>query len=96
MFAERELCIGCGLATKQQPVYMVYEDDFVSCFLDHDPFNEGHTLILTKKHTEDADELDPDTANAVMRASQLLTKAIKELLNRTALRSVRTAGYSAN
>ncbi|WP_399209656.1 HIT family protein [Sutcliffiella horikoshii] len=56
---------------------MVYEDDYVICFLDHDPFNEGHTLILPKQHFLDVDELDEETANAIMKASILISKALK-------------------
>jgi diadenosine tetraphosphate (Ap4A) HIT family hydrolase len=58
---------------------MVYEDDYVTCFLDHDPFNEGHTLILPKQHFHDVDELDDKTATAIMKASILISKALKHL-----------------
>ncbi|ART75173.1 HIT family protein [Sutcliffiella horikoshii] len=72
-------CLGCRLANKNETIYMVYEDDYVTCFLDHDPFNEGHTLILPKQHFLDADELDEETANAIMRASILISKVLKSL-----------------
>jgi histidine triad (HIT) family protein len=72
-------CLGCNLANKNELVYVVYEDENVCCFLDHEPFNEGHTLILPKKHFHDVDELDEATAKSIMAASILLSKAIKEL-----------------
>ncbi|WP_439651549.1 HIT family protein [Planococcus shixiaomingii] len=72
-------CLGCSLANKKIPVNVVYEDDFVTCILDHNPFNEGHTLILPKKHFRYVDEFDAETARSVMKASQLLSKAIKKL-----------------
>ncbi len=65
------------MANRLEPVYVVYEDDYVSCFLDHEPFNEGHALILPKRHVVEADELDIDTASAIMNASILLSKALK-------------------
>jgi histidine triad (HIT) family protein len=74
-------CLGCNLANKNLPVYVVFEDDFVCCFLDHEPYNEGHMLILPKKHIYDHDELDDDTAKSIMNASILLSKAIKILFN---------------
>lgn len=70
-------CLGCSLANKFAPVNIVYENDFVCCILDHDPFNEGHVMILPKKHFEDVDELDADTANYIIQASRLISKAIK-------------------
>jgi histidine triad (HIT) family protein len=74
-------CLGCTLANNNLLVNMVYEDEFVSCFLDHDPFNEGHVLIIPKKHVLEVDDLDPATATAIMKASMLLSKAIKALYN---------------
>ncbi|XKG85446.1 HIT family protein [Sutcliffiella horikoshii] len=74
-----EDCLCCRLANKNETIYMIYEDDYVTCFLDHDPFNEGHTLILPKQHFLDVEELDEDTANAIMRASILISKALKHL-----------------
>lgn len=72
-------CLGCELGNKVKPVNVVYEDDFICCILDHDPFNEGHVMILPKEHFEDVDELDEETANAIMQTSRLLAKAIKTL-----------------
>jgi diadenosine tetraphosphate (Ap4A) HIT family hydrolase len=72
-------CLGCELANKIAPVNVVYENDFVCCILDHDPFNEGHVMILPKEHLEDVDELDADTANAIIQASRIIAKAIKKL-----------------
>lgn len=72
-------CLGCSLANKTKPVNIVYENNYVTCFLDHEPFNEGHTLILPKKHFVDVDELDNETASAIMSASILISKALKQL-----------------
>ncbi|MGE7919138.1 HIT family protein [Viridibacillus sp. NPDC093762] len=74
-------CLGCSLANKNDQVHVVFEDDYVCCFLDHDPYNEGHVLILPKQHIYDVEELDENIANAIMRASMLLSKAIKRLFN---------------
>ncbi|MCA0986922.1 HIT family protein [Guptibacillus algicola] len=73
------ICLGCRLANKKEPVHIVYENDFVSCLLDHEPYNEGHVMILPKKHFHDVDEFDEDTATAVMKASILLSKAVKNV-----------------
>ncbi|MFB1051455.1 HIT family protein [Paraliobacillus sp. JSM ZJ581] len=72
-------CLGCRLANKVQPTNIVYENNYVTCFLDYASFNEGHTLILPKQHFVDVDELDKETASAIMSASILLSKALKKL-----------------
>jgi histidine triad (HIT) family protein len=78
---EKMECLGCNLANKNLPVHVVFEDEYVCCFLDHEPFNEGHIMILPKKHVYDVEELDENTAGSIMNASILLSKAIKKLFN---------------
>ncbi|WP_058308216.1 HIT family protein [Gracilibacillus massiliensis] len=72
-------CLGCRLSNKVQPINIVYENDYITCILDHAPFNEGHTLILPKQHFVDVEELDNETASSIMSASILLSKALKQL-----------------
>ncbi|GGM20904.1 HIT family protein [Paraliobacillus quinghaiensis] len=72
-------CLGCNLANKQEPVHVVLEDEYVCCFLDHSPYNEGHILILPKKHTRYFYELDEKTSNSIMNSAKILSKVVKEL-----------------
>ncbi|WP_088034586.1 HIT family protein [Evansella clarkii] len=72
-------CLGCRLANKEEPVNIIYENKFVTCLLDIEPLNEGHSLILPKRHFVDVEELDTDTANAIMSASKIISIAIKKL-----------------
>ncbi len=72
-------CLGCRLANEEEKIYKVYEDDYVTCFLDHEPFYTGHTLIVPKQHVVEVDELDDVVAKSIMDASKLIAKAIKAL-----------------
>ncbi|HDR7597503.1 TPA: HIT family protein [Bacillus mycoides] len=72
-------CLGCKLANEEEIIYKVYEDEYVTCFLDHVPFYPGHTLIVPKQHVLEVDELDDCVAKAIMDASKLISKAIKAL-----------------
>ncbi|MGE8205311.1 HIT family protein [Heyndrickxia sp. NPDC080065] len=74
-------CLGCKLANKKVTVNVVFEDEYVCCILDHNPYNEGHVLILPKKHIRYFDELDETTANSLIKASKVISKAIKRLFN---------------
>jgi histidine triad (HIT) family protein len=74
-------CLGCQLANKNEAVNVVFEDDYVCCFLDHAPYNDGHVLILPKKHIKEVTELDENTSKSIMKTSILLSKAIKRLFN---------------
>ncbi|PGO23598.1 HIT family protein [Bacillus cereus] len=72
-------CLGCKLANEEEKIYKVYENDYVTCFLDHVPFYPGNTLIVPKQHVLEVDELDDVVAKAIMDASKLIAKAIKSL-----------------
>ena len=74
-------CLGCDLANKKENVHIVFEDEHVCCILDHNPFSEGHVLILPKQHVRYFDDFDKNTANSVFNASKILSKAIKKLYN---------------
>lgn len=72
-------CLGCHLANKKEPAYIVFEDDFVCCILDHEPYNDGYVLILPKKHIRYIDELDETAGHSLFAAATAISKAIKIL-----------------
>ena len=43
-------CIFCKILEGEIPADKLYEDDKVIAMLDINPANEGHALVLTKKH----------------------------------------------
>lgn len=70
-------CLGCQLANKEIETNKIYENDLVTCILDIAPLNEGHILILPKRHYHDIDDLDEITANEIMKTSILLARLLK-------------------
>ncbi len=43
-------CIFCKIAKGEIPCYKVYEDEDFIAFLDINPLNKGHSLVIPKKH----------------------------------------------
>ena len=41
-------CIFCKIIKGDIPSYTVYENEYVKCFLDVNPINMGHTLIVPR------------------------------------------------
>lgn len=72
-------CLGCRIVNQLVPVNMVYENSHIVCVLDIAPFNDGHVLILPKKHYVDVDEIDVETMAAIMNASSRLSKLLKKV-----------------
>jgi len=60
------------------PCTKVYEDDKTLAFLDINPKNKGHTLVVPKKKAVSVEELDPAYAAALMHTIQKVSKAIKK------------------
>jgi histidine triad (HIT) family protein len=43
-------CVFCKIVKGEIPADKVYEDESFLAFLDINPVNSGHTLVITKKH----------------------------------------------
>lgn len=43
-------CIFCKIVKKEIPCYLVYEDPKYLAFLDINPLNPGHVMVIPKKH----------------------------------------------
>lgn len=73
-------CIFCAIAEGRAPAEVVFEDKETMAFMDINPANSGHTLVIPKRHARDIYELDEETAAAVMRTALRVTRAIKAAL----------------
>ncbi len=54
-------CLFCKIIDGSIPSYTVYEDDKVKVFLDINPNNDGHLLVISKEHKANLYEMDDDT-----------------------------------
>ena len=73
------MCIFCDIVSKNIEAYVVYENDIVIAFLDNDPINEGHILLIPKKHYLDVDDISDDILREIMIVSKNLVKALKKV-----------------
>ena len=74
-------CIFCKIVRNEIPSEKIYEDSDVIAFLDINPRNPGHTLILPKKHYQTLMEMpDKDMCNLfliVKKISRILKEGMK-------------------
>ena len=73
-------CIFCKIINGDIPSYTIYEDDYVKCFLDIDPIENGHTLIVPKKHFVDFNDIEEDYLLKIHAASKIVANILKEKL----------------
>ncbi|MBQ7760489.1 MAG: HIT family protein [Clostridia bacterium] len=74
-------CIFCKIIDKEIESNIVYESNNIIAFLDTDPINEGHILIVPKKHYLDIEELPSEVLNEIMELSQRIIKVLKTIYN---------------
>ncbi|MFT4308970.1 MAG: HIT family protein [Candidatus Woesearchaeota archaeon] len=71
-------CIFCKIIAKEIPSAIIYEDREYIAFLDINPVNKGHTLVIPKKHYANINEL-PDSFNAsYMNIIKKIGRAVQE------------------
>lgn len=71
-------CIFCEIVNGKIPSNLIYQDELIMCFLDIEPINEGHILIIPKNHYLDADEIPTEILLAMMELSKKIVRVIKE------------------
>jgi len=64
------------------PCHKIYEDEHTLAFLDIDPVQPGHTLVVPKKEVSYVWDLDEETYLAVMRTCQKVARRQKQVLKR--------------
>jgi len=61
------------------PSHKVFEDEHTVAFLDINPINPGHVLVVPKAHTERLSTLDDQTAIALFKTVKMIEGAVSEM-----------------
>ena len=65
------------------PCHKVYEDELTLAFLDINPTQPGHTLVIPKKQVEFIWDLDDETYMAVMRTVKKVGNRLRDHMGRS-------------
>ena len=71
-------CLFCKIISGEIPCQKVYENDYTLAFLDVSPINPGHTLVISKKHYKNFEEIPEEELNKLIQAVKEVGKAIKD------------------
>jgi len=74
------MCIFCQIINNEIPSCKVYEDDKTLAFLDINPVNPGHTLVIPKKHYENIEEISEEDLAAVIASVKKVGRLMKDKL----------------
>ena len=64
-------CLFCDIISGKQTGYFIYEDENFVAILDKYPIDDGHSLVLTKKHYETITDMPED------EVGKLFSKVLK-------------------
>jgi len=70
-------CLFCQIIAGSAPGSFVYRDDGCVAFMDIQPVNPGHLLVVPVAHAADLAGLDPETGAHLMRVAQRLAVAVR-------------------
>jgi len=73
-------CIFCKIIAGEIPSFKVYEDNNVLAFLDINPVNPGHTLVVPKKHFANIEEADEETLCRLIKILKKVGLSLKKNL----------------
>ena len=72
----KEDCVFCKIINGSLPCYKIYENEHILAFLDINPVNKGHTLIIPKEHYERLEEVPDDLLKELIIAIKKIGKAV--------------------
>lgn len=72
-------CLFCAIVAGDIPSKLVYEDELAVAFLDINPWQAGHTLVVPRRHVDDMLE-DADVTASIVPAVQAVAQLLKDRL----------------
>ena len=69
-------CIVCDILDGKREAHIVYEDEHHIAFLDKYPIDDGHTLVIPKKHYERITDMDSNDVGKIFSLVPKIAKAV--------------------
>ena len=88
-------CIFCKIIDGEIPCFKLYEDEATLAFMDINPANEGHALVIPKEHAADIHGVSTAAITATVISAQKVAAAIEKTLNPDGLNLLQCNGPAA-
>ncbi len=88
-------CVFCKLRDGQIPSMKIFEDDKTLAFMDINPLNSGHCLVITKSHAATIFEAEVADLHAAIASAQRVALAIRDGLKPDGLNLLQANGAAA-
>ena len=71
-------CVFCEIVAGNAPAHRIYEDELSLGILDINPFAEGHSLVIPKRHVPWWHDLTEEETESLFRAARIIAKKLME------------------
>ena len=88
-------CVFCKIVAGQIPSFKLLEDAATLAFMDINPANEGHCLVIAKPHHPTLYDMPPELLAAVSATAWKVAKAVNAALKPDGLNLVQSNGPGA-
>lgn len=88
-------CIFCKIIAREIPAEIIYEDEDSLAFLDINPENVGHTLVIPKKHAENIFEIESDAVASLYQSVQRVATAVSNATSANGINVTSNNGAAA-
>jgi histidine triad (HIT) family protein len=88
-------CVFCKIRDGQIPSLKIFEDEQTLAFMDINPLNSGHCLVITKAHAPNLFEIPGGDLQAAIATAQRVALAIREGLKPDGLNMLQANGAAA-
>jgi histidine triad (HIT) family protein len=90
-----EDCVFCKIVRGEASASRVYEDKDSAAFLSIRPINEGHTLVVPKKHYENIYEVPDEEVASLFQVVKKVAIAVRNAMDAEGVRIVQNNGGAA-
>ncbi|TDJ20538.1 MAG: HIT family protein [Gammaproteobacteria bacterium] len=88
-------CIFCKIIAGEIPCFKLYESDDVLAFMDINPANEGHALVIPKEHSADVHAVSSAAISATVITAKMIAAAIEKTLSPDGINLLQCNGPAA-
>ena len=74
-------CLFCKITNHEIPSHKIWDDSNHHAFLDINPINPGHTLVVPKNHTDYIFDIEDTELSSLFIASKKVAAKLKEKLS---------------
>lgn len=85
-------CVFCKIVSGEFNSYKVYEDNVCIAFLDINPINNGHVLIVPKKHSINIEDTADEVLSHLIGIVKKMQKCIMEAVSADGVTVVQNNG----